>query len=194
MWISLIIIAIILLLISAILFLPVHFLFNVGSDRSPSLFLRFLFLKIDVLKFAEKKSSKPKKRSKALAKSVKENQDQDDKKKPLSERITDTIETVKKVIDIIKEFIQRIKIKKLKIYAVTADTDAADAALDYGKLCAVVYPAVSFLQSCIDIDEKGLEISLHCDFDSESPVFSFDTDIVFNLFNVIAIFVKNALK
>ncbi len=83
-------------------------------------------------------------------------------------------EAVKRILTIITLLAGRIvwllkycTVKKLRIFAVCADSDAADAALDYGLACAAVYPFCATLTSNIKTAEKAEDIAVYCDFDGE---------------------------
>lgn len=197
MWIALSIIAALIIIISTLLFVPFHLLIK-NEDGQTHLYIRILFIKVDPIKISQKMSSKNKKPNrfvKWIKKAFsKKHPPVTKQEKSFFEKITDAVEAIKTVIGVLKELIKKIKIKKLHIKAITADNDAADAALEYGKLCAVVYPAVSFLQTLVRVDEKGIDIFLGCDFNAENPVFEIETDIVFNLFGVLSAFVKYSVS
>ncbi len=195
MWIALGIVAAVVLIISALLFLPVHILLERDADEHTKLFVRLLFIKVDPIKIASNKKKKQNRFIKWIRSAFSKKHTPVKKaEKGFFEKLTDAIEMVKTVIGILQELIKKIKVKSLRIKAVAADTDAADAALEYGKLCAVIFPAVSFLQTIVKVNEKGIDIDLGCDFNAERPVFIIETDITFNLFGVLSAFVKYAIN
>ncbi len=64
--------------------------------------------------------------------------------------------------------IRRIKLTDADIYICSTDDNAADAAYNYGKLCAAVYPAVSAIYSFFRC-KKG-KITVNVDYDAEDSV------------------------
>lgn len=61
----------------------------------------------------------------------------------------------------------RCRLRKLEIRAVCAEGEPDDAAMEYGKLCAAVYPIVGVIGNIIPINRRKLLLDLRCDFDAE---------------------------
>ncbi len=61
----------------------------------------------------------------------------------------------------------RCRLRKLEIHAVSAESSPDEAALEYGKLCAAVYPIVGVIDNIIPINRKKLLLDLRCDFEAE---------------------------
>ena len=94
--------------------------------------------------------------------------------------------TAKQIIGIIKSFIDKTfwllkhsKVQKLNINSVSAGEDAADAAMDYGLACAVIYPLISFIESSLNVKKNSINLDLRCDFDAKKSLFSLD--IIFSI-------------
>lgn len=78
--------------------------------------------------------------------------------------------------------------ERLHIKAVCAGDDAADAAMEYGAVCAVVYPLVGYFETVMRVKKSGYDIDVSCDFLSNDTVFELDT-----LFRVRVFYVLGAL-
>ncbi len=61
----------------------------------------------------------------------------------------------------------RCRLRKLELRAVCAEKDPDEAAMEYGKLCATVYPIVGVIDSIVPIYRRKLLLDLRCDFDAE---------------------------
>lgn len=65
--------------------------------------------------------------------------------------------------------IKRFKFRKFKVDIIVATTDAANTAIQYGRICAAVYPLISFLQSVTNLKPKNINLS--ADFDKTTSEF-----------------------
>ncbi len=86
----------------------------------------------------------------------------------------------------------RVRIKKFHLLAICGGDDAADAAMDYGLVCAAVYPFVGYLESTAKFAKKANDIQVGCDFENEA---SFETEIIakIRIIHVLRAVIKNAL-
>lgn len=62
--------------------------------------------------------------------------------------------------------------KKFDLHIVVGDGDAADAAFNYGTICAAVYPLITLLDSAVKFRSRTVDI--RCDFDAEATTARFD--------------------
>lgn len=74
--------------------------------------------------------------------------------------------------------LKRVKLKKLRLYAVCAGDDAADAAMDYGLVCSAVYPFVGYLETSLKMPKNACDIQVGCDFEGDAY---FETEITAKL-------------
>ena len=177
LWISLGILALIILLVSAVLALPVDLLFFL--DPSQGFRIRYRLLgKIygedaKAQKPKAKKKSKPKKKSKSnpiieilkrslgiehigsVAK-IKESLE----RKGAEATLKDTVSAVWELLDRVFWTLKRCRIIRCKIAVYCGGEDAP---LDYGTACAVVYPLVSYLESAAGLRPKAEELIILCD-------------------------------
>lgn len=72
---------------------------------------------------------------------------------------------LKKLWWVIKHF----KFRKFRLNLRVATSDAADTAINYGKICSTVYPVISFLET--NADFKAKEINIKADFDKTDSEF-----------------------
>lgn len=65
----------------------------------------------------------------------------------------------------------RCRVRKLELRAVCAEGEPDEAAMEYGKLCAAVYPIVGIVDNIIPINRRRLRLDLRCDFEAERSAF-----------------------
>ena len=68
----------------------------------------------------------------------------------------------------------RCRVHRLALRVVCADADGGDAAMNYGTVCAVLYPLVGFVQNKLRLKKHALQLDVRCDFDSEQSDFAYD--------------------
>lgn len=163
--------------------------------------VKWLFLKIDI--FPAKKKDKPKK----------EKAPKEKKEKPVDEKVTEETPTEKKenifvkfynnqgfdgVIQLINNvgkalgklmhsFKKHIVLRELYLWmTVTGGCDAAETALEYGRVCQKVFPAMSFI--CTNLTVKKYDVEIEPDFlgNKNKAEFAFSV-------SVRPIFILNAL-
>ena len=66
----------------------------------------------------------------------------------------------------------RCRVRKLELRAICAEGEPDEAALEYGKLCAAVYPIVGIVDNIIPINRRKLRLDLRCDFEAEKSDFA----------------------
>lgn len=83
--------------------------------------------------------------------------------------------------------IKRFKFRKFRLNLTVATSDAANTAINYGKICSAVYPAISFLEN--NANFKSKEININADFEKTNSQlqvgFSVTTRILFWLIAAI---------
>ena len=178
----------VLLLTALILFLPITAQIKFKDDLS----LKIKFLGITVYKLKEKEE-KPKekidKKEKAEQKPEEKEQGIFSKLKAkygFKDAIKEIFEFAGKVIREIKPQLLKIKFRKFKLDLVIVGEDAAMTAIEYGAVCGIVYPVLSFIEQNLNIKLK--QINIEAGFKQSESSFSTSFDIKANviLFFIIA--------
>lgn len=159
---ALYIIAGIFLFLFLLLMIPVSFYFK--FDGEPELILKYLFIKIRLVPPKEKpqkQKGKPKEDKKQPEKKPEEKENV--LKKLYKKRGLDgLLEIIGETMSIVKNTSIRILkhtlIRKLKIDLLIVGDDAADTAMKYAYVCSAVYPAVSFIDSNMNLRRKEIDI------------------------------------
>lgn len=85
----------------------------------------------------------------------------------------------------------KIRIKRFHILAICGGGDAADAAMEYGLVCAAVYPLVGYVETNLNTKRNASDIQIGCDFENEAY---FKTDIIakLRLIHIVRAVLRNA--
>ena len=165
---ALIIIAAIIILITALLFLPVSLFLSFNGDFSVKIKLGGICVfNSDNTKPEDgkpEKNTKPEAEKQNLFTALKA-------KLGFTGAIKEILYTVKSALVKIKKQLKKITVKRLTVDISIASDNAAKTAVEYGAVCAAVYPLLSFLESTADIGIKQINVS--SDFNSQKPHFSF---------------------
>lgn len=161
------------MLLAVVAFLPVKVFFT--TEGGKCLTVRFLFFKWGILPIEKKKSvkkssnKKPKSEGKRIV-------GKNGAFKDFGELFAIAKVLFKKAFWIAR----KIRIHHLEALVVVAEGDAAETAIQYGKVCAYVYPAFGMLGSFTDISNAKVEV--RSDFDSDDSSFYFEAEIGVRLF------------
>ncbi len=174
-----IVLAVIVLLIALILALRVKVMIGYSPEN------KFRF-RIKILCFTfggKKKKKKDKKPSrvslwikKKLGTEPPEESEEDKQKKSISDKVTKVVTFVTIFVDEFKWLFSKMRLDKLKIFAVCSGGDASDAAMDYGLVCATVYPLIAYITGNVNTKKNAEEVQIGCDFDGNG-YFEFDIHI-----------------
>ena len=169
LWILLGILALIVLLLSAALVLPVDVLFLLDPAEG----FRIRYRLLGKLYGEEAKEQKPKEKSKPnpIIESLKKSLGLEHlgsvekikaslEKKGTSETLKDTIGAFWDLLDRVFWILKRCRIIRFKIAAYCGGEDAP---LDYGTACAVIYPLASYLESAVGLRPRAEELIIACD-------------------------------
>lgn len=89
--------------------------------------------------------------------------------------VSDTLRQVGEVLlSLLRQVVwilPRCRLRKLEIRSICAAQEPDEAAMEYGKLCATVYPIVGAVGQIVPIYRRGLRLELRCDFEAEEDVF-----------------------
>lgn len=119
----------------------------------------------------------------------KESKDTEDKAKNLFEALKKEkglIGAVKEILNFLKSCLEHFKwvlkfvsFRKVMLNLNVASDSAADTAVMYGGVCAVVYPFLSFFDSVANVKYK--QINIKSDFDVKKSTFNFSLNITLNI-------------
>lgn len=104
-------------------------------------------------------------------------------------------EKAEQIVGLVMLFATQIKwlYKKLridKLYAfITCGGDAADAAIDYGLVCAAVYPMVGYLSANMNLKNGAEDVNIACDFDGKTD-FEFELIISVSTIHIFIAVIK----
>lgn len=145
-----------------LLLIPLHA--NITFDKDLNIKARYGFLTVIVWPRPKKTPKKKVKKEK-----VKEVKEPEEKKMSAIEEMLKTdglgavLSFIKQLIKIstraAKRTFRAFTIKHLNLNIIVASDDAADTALNYGKMCAAVYPASGVLHSLVRIKKSDINIS-----------------------------------
>lgn len=193
--IALYIIFTVILLLALVMLLKLEF--SLGYVDNPVLVLKVLFLRFTLVPVkSKKKSKKPSKKPKEKTSVEKKKKSKKPSafkkmmdKKGLSGIVEMFCEFAKLATSTLKGIFENINITKFDVDITVASDNAADTALEYGKVCGVFYSAVSVVCSVTKCREYNLNLTP--DFDDEAKgKISCDIKFYIRVFYVV----KYALK
>jgi|GEM_PF-1226232 len=198
MWVVLGILAILAVLITVIMLLPVKII--IKNDDQNKLILRYKFLFMTFGEGSNKKNANPDNPiGKALlsatgfdrlqTKTVQENIRSDGLKKTVSESYAMLTGLLREAVALLK----RCTIPRLRIKIRCAGDDAAQIAIRYGQYCAATYSLLNILRNFIKIRKRGCNIDIGCNFPDEESVFRYEVVLSFRTGRVLAGFWRIAL-
>ena len=88
----------------------------------------------------------------------------------------------------IKGLLKHIKIKRVVLDITVAEGDAAKTAIEYGSICAVAYPLLAAFEAVADIRYKSINIS--SDFEKQTSEFAFECTARTRIFFLLIMLVK----
>lgn len=182
-----IIIAAVILFILLLLLLPISFSFKLDED----FFVKIKLAGIKVYSIKPENDIKENKEDTESDKKALEN------KKNMLKTLYKKLGfsgTVKELTDFLKALLKRFKkllkhmtFKKIKLNIKVATDDAAQTAVEYGKVCTFVYPVLTMFSAVANVKYKKIEIA--SDFNSEKPEIVFSGEISCKvIFLIIAAF------
>ncbi len=145
------------------------------------------------------KKAKAKKSKTAKTKATEKKQKQKKKKMSLGELISLILDIIKAVAGPSVWLVRKIRVKKLKAIIIVASDDCAKTAQDYGKMCAVVYGAVGYLQNQIKMTIRRVFVG----FDFQKTKSQYDVSfklnirlcyLVYALIRMLLRFIGNTIK
>lgn len=106
-----------------------------------------------------------------------------------------TIGTLKYFLEVFKQvllevlwFIKKLKFNHFILNLTIATDDAANTAIEYGKVCAAIYPILSLITSNASVKFK--EINISADFNKMAIDFDFSANVKVRIIYIIAVALK----
>lgn len=176
------------LLIAVILALPVDVLFLAGSETKPKLLYRFL----GKLFGEKKKPESPISRRLKKVLGIAHLESTDALSEAVAERgtvrtVSESVETVKILVTQLFKLLKHCRVKAFKVLSVSAGEHAA---IDYGIVCAAVYPLAGFFVSNGGLKQKHLTLDLGCNYSMEKPRYDIAVTVRVRIFRVLIAFLK----
>ena len=158
------------------------------------LFIKILFININLKKIIEKKQRKN------ILKSKEIEQKKADKEgsnfKDILVNIKEGIPAIKEALDLIKDSLQifgrKLAIDKLNADIVITADDAFNAAMLYGFACSVIYPLDSLIKSRINVKEG--KININTNFLPGDIKYRCDIQLSLKIFDIFIIITTVAIK
>ena len=92
---------------------------------------------------------------------------------------------LKELLGRIVWILPRCKVKTLRIRSVSGGEDAAAVAMDYGMVCAVVYPLIGWIKSALRVSRRGEQVEIGCDYDAEGSTFEMNVRLSVRIWTVL---------
>ena len=168
-WIILALIALLLLLLC----LPVTLGLSGQSEAKFDIWVRFAGVRV-----WRKKDKAPQEAEPDQPKAQK-------KKTDFSQTVKTVVQLLRLILDRLPRFLGKLKVRKLHLVCIAADEDAADAALEYGAVCGVLYPLIDYIRQNMRLNERNTDVEIRCDFDREKPMFEIETEISMSVGHIV---------
>lgn len=194
MWIAIGIIGGLALLITVILSLPVYV--TAKDDEQGELMLRYHFLHMTfgeepdpenpILLFVKEASGLSRTSKEALRSNVKTS--------GVVVTVKDTCHILLTLLQQVVWILPRCTLTRLHFTAICTADDAGDAALNYGKTCAVAYPLLGAVHALMPVKKSGESVDICCDFDAPESEIHYDIKLRTNVCDVLIAFIKIVYK
>ena len=189
MWWLYVLLAIIVLLF---LIFNIRLRFLVGYDEKPSVILKVLFFKLDILNRKKKKKVSEKEQAKKeKKKKPKENTEKDEK---FISSPSDVIRLVREVaLGLLKKFYGHLRADSFRINVIVASNDPSKTAIMYGAISPAVYSFVEALYKHKGKKNGEFSASVAPDFTTEKPQFDIFIHLSITLWQVLACLIAGGL-
>lgn len=159
-----------LLLLLLLLCLPVRLGLGGGNERDFDIWVRLAGVRIWRKKDKEPQQDKPK---------------TPNKKTDFSATVKTVIRLVRLILEQLPRFLHKLRVKKLHLVCVAANEDAADAALEYGAVCGVIYPLLDYIRQNMHLSERHSDVEIRCDFERQKPLFEIESEISMSVGHIV---------
>lgn len=159
---------------SGLLLLLSHISLYVKIDDGLTAYLRYLVIKVPFP--LEKKKAKRRKKTASQSSEMLNESKKDKniiakmiKEKGLRTTVSELWDTFKPILIKAISTFKKIKVKRLDLKVTVATDDAAKTALEYGGICTLVFPTLSFLQSQLKFPDRAANVHIGVDYNSNKP-------------------------
>lgn len=94
--------------------------------------------------------------------------------KEQKEKLLDILDWAKIVLNRLGKLLGGIRVKRLKFNYTASSEDAAKTALEYGTICALVYPIAGIIEAKTNISQNALVLDINCDYDKKESDYLLD--------------------
>ena len=107
------------------------------------------------------------------------------KERSLSGKLSTVFNVLNQILNKVKFMLKRSKVEKFELDITVSGDDAAVTAIEYGAVCAVVYPAVSLILNY----NKALKenINIVCDYTNTKPALEFYGVVSIRLIHLLSL-------
>lgn len=189
-----------------VLLQSVRVIFSFSTDGKLGLKAKILFITLYDLNKKPKKPKKEKKNKKpskisayfkrlfgldtlADAANVKENSE----KQGISESVDKIVTAFSLLFGRISWLLGKIKVQRFHVLAICGGSDAADVAMEYGVVCAAIYPLMGYIETNLNVKENATDVRIGCDFENEA-YFETDFKAKLRLIHIVRAVLRNARK
>ena len=157
-----IVIGAIILLFGVLLLLPV----KIDFDYDGEVFFKVKYICFTLIDSEEKEKKTKKTSKKKKKKDASQKKESTNKQKNITYTIKYYGNMIQLALKQLRWLISFIKIRKFVFDLTVATDNAASTAIEYGEMCAVVYPIISFVQTNTNFKLKTDDINIRPDFDN----------------------------
>ena len=194
-----IVVAVLVVLLLLFLALPVDVFFRFEPQKGLGVFVRILGIPLGG---GSPDAEKPKKDSGGLGRLIKrllgfphlesgETLRSALEEQGAAETVSSTLETVRMLLDRVFWLVRRCKVIRCKFISVSGGEDAA---LEYGTVCAILYPFISYLQSAADIPGRVIDLRITWDFEREDSLFEMDLGVRVHIWHLARVLIHIVMK
>lgn len=186
-------------LILLLLICPVRFKFSYDDELKVS--AGYLFLKYSIVPARPKSAKKIKKQKKEKLTKEKDSSFKEIKKNPFKKMveedgfaaaISETCRLIKLLLNRLRILLSHTVIKKLRLSISVGGDDAADTAIQYGGVCAAVYPLVGIAASFVKL--QGQQIDIAPDYSESKSEIKIAFTAKLRLFHILSAAIYAAVK
>lgn len=182
-------------LVTAVLLIPIKVMLKNDENNVFHVKLNVLFKTFTILPAPPKtKPVKAKKKPKATPKRNLDRFHKTIQKDGLIATVSDTVELLKTALGEIFNVVRHVHITKLQMQIVCVGRDAADAAIQYGRCCALVYPLAGFVHSLTTVNPKHERIDVRCDFLGDQETLRYDVHLSVRVSHLVAAILRFVWK
>lgn len=103
--------------------------------------------------------------------------------KGLLETLRGVSEAVKDVFSRIGRLVKKSVFRRFDLKITVGDSDAADAAFQYGAVCAAVYPLLTLLDGAMKFKKRSVDVG--CDFTQDGTAAAFDGQLIYRPIHIV---------